>query len=554
MAASRPTRRDLAAARGQPSQQMTQGQVIPAPMKGIVANTPLSEMSMDSSVATVNMLSDAYGLRVRQGYREWCPPIDDGFDTGIRTIIPANTNEVAGTIDHLFAVTQDGIYEIESGLAPVKRVDWPAKGEEAGWCSWHNFTNISNFQYVLICDLQNGYWVYDFVNDTFSQIITGTAPGTINGSDPTNFVFVTVWKNRVWFVQRDSTRAWYLETVGIFTGKVVAFDFGAKMKYGGYLKGMYSWTLDAGMGVDDHLVAISSQGDLVIYTGTDPTSASSFQMRGVWFLGESPRGRRGVSDYGGDLLVASQFGIIPLSRLVQGIDPGVDVQEYVTARVNPLYSQRYEERRNLFGFEIRSLPEQNAIIVVWPKTENTAPVQLVYHIPTRSWSVYVGVPALTMEHYQSKTFFGTLENQIFIMENGADNRTIDDPTTATEVRFALLTAFSYYGAPARYKRVQFLRPIFVADSVPTYSIAARYDYDISDPLAVPPPGVDQDSAVWDNSLWDQAVWSGGYQLDQPVRGGAGMGRSVAVLLSGTTSSDSVTLAGIEIMMDGGGLL
>jgi hypothetical protein len=540
----------LSQQRHQGQAQSTEGITVPAPLGGINNAVPLALMPVTDTVMTVNMQSSAYGLRVRPGYTQWCEPIPDG--DGVKTIIPFNASGRLNVGDKLFAVTNDGIYNISvQGGTPAKVVDFLDKGVDAGWCSWHNFTNTAGAQFLLVCDLINGYYIYDGAANTWTKIVEGTNPGTINGADPDSFCFVTVWKNRVWFVERDSTRGYYLETVGIATGKVVPFDFGSKMRYGGFLKGLYSWTLDAGMGVDDHLVAVSSEGDVLVYTGTDPTTAGQFGMRGVWFIGETPRGRRGASDFGGDLLVGSQFGLVPLSRLVQGVsDPN---QLYMTSKIQPLYRNRYELRKDDFGFEIKFIPSEGLVLVVWPEIENQRDIQLAYDATTQSWTVWADIPMLTVEHYRGQTYFGTRSNDVYFLTRTADGVMLDPEIDPNPISFSMLTAFSDLGMPAKFKRVQFLHPIFIADTVPVYGIEARYDYDVSGEIVVPPLDPSQLS-LWDDAFWDDGVWASGYQIDQPVRGAVGMGRTVAIAIGGSSNGGETTLAAFDMMVDAGGLL
>jgi hypothetical protein len=40
---------------------------------------------------------------------------------------------------------------------------------------------------------------------------------TVDGVNPKTFVFVTVYRNRLWFIEQNSTRAWYLGT-GVIAG------------------------------------------------------------------------------------------------------------------------------------------------------------------------------------------------------------------------------------------------------------------------------------------------------------------------------------------------
>src|SRR5690606_28396312 len=126
---------------------------------------------------------------------------------------------------------------------------------------------------------ENGYYLYTESSGTWS---------TPSVTGPTGkLVFVTVWKNRIWFIEKDSTNAWYT-TSGTFQGALTKFNFGNKFRYGGILTALYDWTLDSGTGADDLLVSVSSAGDVVVYSGTDPSSPATFAQIGVWFIGALP--------------------------------------------------------------------------------------------------------------------------------------------------------------------------------------------------------------------------------------------------------------------------
>ena len=524
------------------------------PFGGINASVALSQMPSEDCVYIYNMFPARYGLRARPGYRKWCPPIPLG--SGVRTIIPCNASLRANTADKLFAVTSDGIYEITTEqVAPTKRFDFPSKGTGAGWCSWHNYTNTAGAQYILICDLDNGYIIYDVTANTFTKPTEGTAPGQIEGADPSKFVHVAVWKNRVWFSLVDSSRAYYLNTVGTITGKTTAFDFGAKFKYGGYLKGIWNWTSDGGAGIDDHLVAISSLGDVVVYTGWDPTTASgegAFQLRGVWYLGPTPKGRRFVLEEGGDLLVLTAEGLLSLSQLTSGLAVEDERVFYKTAKINTLVRRDFDQKQALFGYELNTIPKYSAVIVPTPKLTGQDYFQWAYSYETKGWFMLRGAPMLTVETYGQKVIFGDLDNNLWELAGTADGVEYDVPNSGNPVEFSMLTSYQGYGSPANLKRVHLLRPYWVGSTIPQFGVEARFDFQIAE-LGTVPPFFPQQGALWDLAAWDDAVWGGGYQTQQLPYGGVGMGRYVAIALRGNSVGDSAYM-GCDLIMDQGGYL
>ena len=49
----------------------------------------------------------------------------------------------------------------------------------------------------------------------------------------------------------------------------------------------------------------------------------------------------------------------------------------------------------------------------------------------------------------------------------------------------MLTSYQGLGSPANYKRVHFIRPIFLAEAEPAYEVQARFDYDVGEANLTP---------------------------------------------------------------------
>ncbi|MDY6498001.1 hypothetical protein, partial [Clostridioides difficile] len=151
------------------------------------------------------------------------------------------------------------------------------------------------------------------VDGASTYAITGVTTSTLNN--------IEVFKNRVWFTQAGTLNAWYLPTSAI-AGAATAFPLQGIATLGGYLTGIGTWTIDAGYGVDDLLVFCTSKGQIIVYKGTDPASATTWALVGVWNVG-TPVGPRCLYKYSGDLLYICQDGVLPLSSALQ------------SSRVNP---------------------------------------------------------------------------------------------------------------------------------------------------------------------------------------------------------------------------
>lgn len=535
---------ELIARRKRGQQKSNAAVHVDPPFGGINASTPMGQLPPSDCIYAYNIFPSRFGMRMRPGYAKWCPPIPLG--NGVKTIIPVNAALRGGSIDRMFACTNDGIYEITTyQAAPIKRLDFPNKGTDAGWVSWHNFTDKVGPQYILICDLLNGYYTYNVETDTF-------AAGDLGTIDETTVCFVTVWKNRVWFAVRDSTRALYIKAVGTVGGTTEPFDFGSKFKYGGFLKGIYNWTADGGAGIDDHLVAISSQGDIAVYTGTDPATASEFQLRGVWYLGNTPRGRRFVLEEGGDLLLLSAEGLLSLSQLTSGLAVEDERVFYLTQKINSLLRTSFRQRENEWGYELNTLSRYSMVILATPTLVGERSIQWIYSYDTKGWFFARDIPIYTIENWGTRVFFGDRENNVWELTGTRDAVEYDVPLSGDPVEFSLLTSYQGYGNPATLKRVHLFRPYWIGAAIPTFGIEARYDFQI-DESGTTPPFIPDVGASWDASTWDAATWGGGYQVQQLPFGAVGAGRYVAIAMRGTSSGDAA-LMGIDVVLDQGGYL
>jgi hypothetical protein len=368
--------------------------------------------------------------------------------------------------------------------------------------------------------------------------------------DPANFMFATVWKNRLWFVEEGTARAWYMP-VGQLYGTATSINFGVRFKGGGHLVGLYSWSYDGGSGMDTLLVAISSAGDVAIYQGTDPSSASTFGLKGVWSVGGVPAGRRVATDYGGELLVLSSLGVVPLSKLVVG-GATEAAGLYATAKISNLFSRLMQSRRNLDGWAVHIHPTDNALMVLVPDASGGPGEPLVMAMGTKGWTQYRDLPIISGETWGGEFYFGTDEGTVCWNTDYIDAVTLADPNVYSEIQWSVLTAFRDLGN-ARQKRLHMIQPkILSSSSAPTVQTTARFNYNFTEP-ANPSPNPAGLADAWDAGVWDAAIWGGEFSPYMPIQGAAGMGRDVAVAVRGRATSKT-TLVALTVFFEQGGVL
>lgn len=530
----------------QPSPPDLQCTPVPAPNAGINAVDNLLTMgpaNPQDSIFQYNLIPDQYGCRVRTGYQDWCTNVGVG---GVRTLFPYQGSSSAAL--RLWAMAQNGIYDVSaSSGGPGVTLAFPVSDSTSGYGQWTNYTTIGGF-FGLYCDETNGYYVYT-EGVGWAKIAMGGGANQVSGVDPILFVQPIIYKERAWFVEKGSARAWYLTTGSIF-GAATAFNFGNKFRHGGTLVALATWTVDGGEGTNDYLVAFSSSGDVVLYLGNDPTVSTDFKQQGQWYIGPPPAGRRIYGSFGGELYILSAYGIIPLTRLIAGALIQQD-DVYLSRKITPLINQQMSLSRRSLGWEIKLLSTENLLLCSVPAQTGFPNIQFVQALNSKGWAVYRDVPYFTGDTWDGSFYIATTDNRVLI-HTGTQDGINRAGLNAVAISWSALSVFNEYDGVGKYKITQFIRPVFLAAQAPAYAVEARYEYNLSEVLAVPSSPIFS-GAVWDSGIWDLSLWGGDLaEIENPV-GGAGIGRNVAIAINGTSSTPTI-LVRYDLMYTQGGVL
>ncbi len=536
------------------SKQTAQTVTVPAPTRGMDLLSQLSSMPINSCVYSYNLVPASYGMKIRNGYiavEDDVPNAETGEPfQGVKSIITFNGGGADGSTanDKLFAVSNVGIFDItDSTIPPIEKLAFSSQVEAAGNGVDIQYTDQAGKAYILYADELNGLFTYDSDTQNWAQ-----ADNIDGGIDLTNVVFCAVHKLRLWLVEKDSTDAWYLP-VHSMQGTAIKFTFGSKFKHGGKIKGLWNWSIDGGEGVDDYLVAISSEGDVLPFKGSDPSDAATWSLVGSFFVGGLPVGRRVVSEAGGSLSILSSYGVISMSELLRGMDVTELPEDSMTGRISPMIREHLKFTSHQYGWEILYAPAEGVYIINSPPSKNSPQIQYVMDVSKKSWALWRGVPMLCMKEWKSSLFFG-FEKCVYIMQGYRDDvpKETSEEDNGYPVEFSILTSFSDLGAAARNKMVQYIRPDFLSSVNPSYNARAVYDYALAEKPYVPTGGQVSLGAIWDNALWDIGVWGSSEQSGHSrLSGGSNMGRTAAIAIRGS-SSELITLISIDVVFTSGG--
>lgn len=494
-------------------------------------------------VYAYNVIPDEDGLRARLGWQESATGLEGASDDQVRTVIPYLGSTPAK--NRLFAVTSVGIFDVSAGgPGPwFEDATFATQSGKAGYGVFHAFVSAAG-HYLFYADEENGLYRYTETADSWAAVTD------ITGVTETDIRFVTVFKSRLWMLKKDSQEAYYLDA-GAIAGAATLFPFtaGGQARHGGHVRGMWNWTYDGGSGLDDSLVAIMSGGDVLIYQGTDPASVNTFGLKGVWFCGGIPAGRRICTDTGGELAIATKLGLLPMSKLVAGADLA-DQRTYATYKISPVFNSLVQTYGDLDGWALCQHPGDNALLVMVPTASGQNTEQLAMSYATGGWFQYRDLPVFSACVWNGNFYFGTSDGRICVSRGWVDGVELANPNTYSPVEWSWLGAFSD-GGTSQTKRGAMTDVSVIAEMAsPTAEATLRYDFNRTEPA---PPSLTAalPSGTWDGSVWDLDLWGGGSVATKLRRGQTGTGRYMAVAVRGK-SICRTTVVGVDVFYELGG--
>jgi hypothetical protein len=375
-----------------------------------------------------------------------------------------------------------------------------------------------------------------------SPLGTYTVAKFITGVDSSNLIGINLHKERLYFVEEGTLNFWYLG-VNAISGAATSYPLGAVARNGGFIMAMGTWTLDAGYGVDDYAVFITNNGEAIVYKGSDPSDPNDWQLIGVWQLGQV-FARRCFFKFGGDLLLVTQDGIVPLASALQSsrLDPRINITDKIFNAV----SEAADLYNTEFGWQIHYYAKQNMLIFNIPVIGGQQ--QYVMQTITKAWANFTGINATCFEVYDEDMYFGGNGFVGKFWDGLSDND--------TNIKASCQQAYSYFDARGQLKRFTMVRPILFTDNgTPTVLCGINTDFDTQNnvgQVTFNPALVSV--GIWDTSTWDNAEWGGGNTISKQWQGVTGIGYAAGIILNIATQDIDVRWASTDYVMERGGIL
>lgn len=371
---------------------------------------------------------------------------------------------------------------------------------------------------------------------------------TITGVDPRKLVHINMYANRLFFIEKESCRFWYLP-VNTIGGAAVSFDLAPLFLLGGYLVAMATWTIDDATGMVEYAVFISSEGEVVVYSGTDPSSASAWQKNGRFRMGR-PVGRRCYERSGSDLIVLTEDGFTPLSKAL--LTDRSQLQATISDKIESLVSNDVRAYGAAFGWQPILSPAGKKLLVNVPQVEGRLQYQYVMNTITGAWCRFTGWNANVFGLLKSDLFFGSnlgkVANSAFVARcdvGFADNGAF--------IFGEAKTAFHYFGAPGMQKQVTLARPLLRTTG--DMEVAMSIDMDFRDTYPTSMPSyAGNTGTLWNTAPWNSFPWASGSGVQKDWQGASGVGDAAAFHMRAVNNKTSLQWQAVQYVYRMGGVL
>lgn len=490
----------------------------PAPIGGLNARDSLADMKPTDAVILENWWPKPNSVEIRKGYINWTT----GYPSSVQTVFK-------------YAPTTGG-YKIFSAAAS----------------SFYDSTSSGAIGAPVVTGLSNAQWQYTNITTpggSFLWCVNGIDNGklyngtvwadvSITGVASSNLVQANVFGNRLFMVEKNTLKVWYLAVQAI-AGAATVFDLSTIFTRGGYLMAMGTWSIDAGSGLNDQAVFVSSEGEVAIYQGVDPTTWTKI---GIYFIGR-PIGRRCFTRLAGDFLLLCEQGIYPLSKALQSAT--IDRSIAVTDKIQNDISAAVSKYGTLFGWQVIVYPDQNQLWLNVP-TSATSSMQYVQNTITGSWTKFTNMNAACWEVAGQGLYFGGATTVAKAWTGQFD--------LLSQVQADALPAYSNFKSQALSKYFTMVRLSVTADGNPSILFGLDLDFlntPVSGALSFNPP---INAMVWGGMVWGSMVWGGGLQQNSAWQTVGGVGYYAAVRLTVQANGSQVIWNATDYVYQVGGVL
>lgn len=459
-------------------QPASQTRTYPAPVAGLVTNANALVQDAAQAVVLENFWPTATGVEPRGGSKA-------------RVTVPA---PVTGLFEYragpgpYFVATATGIYQFEADTPDNTALTAVVTGQSSGDYA------------VLEMQTEGG---------SFLSIANGADPmqqydgsswsaAAITGVDTDKISHLWAYRNRQYLIEAGTMNAWYLG-VNSIAGAATKLPMAGVFRKGGALSFGATWSSDSGAGMDDRCVFGTDQGEFAVFTGGNPGDVDDWSLVGVFDIGE-PLDPRAHMNVGGDLIIATKAGLIPISAAVQK-DPSQLKLAALTRNIDPDWRHAVTLSAAAAGWRLEKWDSRNMAIVAPPASGSEQGYCWAVNLETGAWTRFTGWNIGDVSVMGDLLYYGDETGTVYQCDaTGTDN--------GSPFVCRLCHAADALDRPEALKQALIARGHYRLNTSfePKLSVSTNYSRSFPAP---PNAAADPEIAfgVWDASAWDQSAWA-----------------------------------------------
>lgn len=464
---------------GRGTRKTSAERIYPAPRGGWVRNDNLSDPKNETAAVLRNGFPTVEGVRIRRGSANHAT-----VDAAVTHLAQYNS----GPVKEVFATTVDSIFNVTAPADPEVAEAADVTSLTSGDWSHVQFTAGGGLYLVMV----NGADAMQQYDGAAWAAITGT----ITGVTTADLSHVWTFKKRLFFVEGGTMSAWYLGTLAV-AGAATEFPLGNIFKRGGALLFGATWSVDAGDGMDDTCIFVTTEGEIAVYQGNDPGDVNDWSLVGVYDIG-IPLHKNAHFRGGGDVAILTRDGIIPVSAAMKS-DKATFSAQSVSYPIETAWFEAIAQRDGgSVPFSCCIWPTETLLMIGLPSSGSAEKLAYVANARTGKWAEYTGWDIRSLIVFDDELYFGTGLGKVVKAETGGSDN-------GSNYVMTVLGRFDNMKS-ANIKQALHARAIIRTNNTFAYEMFANSDFNVSIP-SPPSETTDASGDVWGTGIWGTSVWA-----------------------------------------------
>lgn len=384
----------MRAARYAPKRR-TATKFMPAPILGMNTMDPPEIMKPGYAEELINWWPNENGLTTRGGSAPWA----GGFNEHpVESVLVWNAQTA-------FGFAGPDVFALPGAPNPDRFADLSYTGLTSPRVQGVNFSNDGG-TFLHVCNGLDAPMYFDGTAWTQAIFTQHNQP-----FDASAFFAVTSHLSRLWWLSKDSQSVFYAD-VNAIQGNVAELPLGAYLRRGGSLVALGVVTQDGLTGSEDLFTVISSEGEVLLFRGTNPDEAANWSLVGHGMIPRPVGAPRCVAKLGPDLVVITESGLVGINTAMSKEFPGLDAN--IGDKIRSHWDSMVQVYGSGTGWDICVYHGRDLIVINAPGPLGCQ--QMVVNPNTKAWGMLQGWEQIRCLNEYRGMLVGGGERAVFALD------------------------------------------------------------------------------------------------------------------------------------------